>query len=373
MMTPGWYPPREDSPSALSNRIFAMRRINKMEAQRLWLQLNTLDAEVMQTKNMIAQKQQALKKELKQIHEVKSNPAVGIERRKLQRQISSKQILMRRQRLAGDAQGAQTLFRSFSTGHLPMQSSRVFTVHGKERKLGTSRSPLSTVSETLTGNIGQRESIFDNHTKQREMWNARFPASATEKDKFLHRSLSMETSRTPSLLESASDFNSSLKSDNFIVASVRNRKLQMLGNCQGKQNLDLHCPKLPLKEKQKDLHRNLPQTKDLIYRKVHDSAARSCIGHGKGATRDEPNEQGLSLEVLTYSYSNASTRKTQTFWEDNPVTSLECQLSRVPHISVRSGEESNACEKSITAGNKGLLNSKSLFLPGKSLSAPTSP
>lgn len=296
MMTPGWYPPREDSPSALSNRVFAMRRINKMEAQRLGLQLNTLDAEVMQTKNMIAQKQQALKKELTQIHEVKSNPAVGIERRKLQRQISSKQILMRRQRLAGDAQGAQTLFRSFSTGHLPMQSSRVFAVHGKERKLGTTCPPLSTVSETLTGNIGQREStIFDNHTKQREMWNARFPASATEKKKFLHRSLSMETSRTPSLLESASDFNSSLKSDNFIVAPVRNRKLQMLGNCQGKQNLDLHCPKLPLKEKQKDPHRNLPEAKDLICRKVHDSAARSCIGHDKGATGDEPNEQGLSL------------------------------------------------------------------------------
>lgn len=242
-MTPGWYPPREDSPSALSNRVFAMRRINKMEAQRLWLQLNTLDAEVMQTKNMITQKQQALKKELTQIHEVKSNPAVGIERRKLQRQISSKQILTRRQRLAGDAQGAQTLFRSFSTGHLPMQSSRVFAVHGKERKLGTTRPPLSTGSETLTRNIGQRESIFDNHTKQREMWNARFPASATEKKKFLHISLSME--KTPSLLESASDFNSTLKSDNFIVAPVRNRKLQMVGNCQGKQNLDLHCPKLP--------------------------------------------------------------------------------------------------------------------------------
>ena len=242
-----------------------------------------------------------------------------------------------------------------------MQSSRVFAVHGKERKLGTTHPPLSTVSETLTGNIGQRETIFDNHTKQWEMWNARFPASATEKKKFLHRSLSIETSRTPSLLESASDFNSSLKSDNFTVAPVRNRKLQMLGNCQVKQNLDLHCPKLPLKEKQKDLHRNLPVAKDLICRKVHDSAARSCVGHDKGATRDEPNEQGLSLEVR--SYSNASTRKAQTFWDDNPVTSLECQLSRVPHISVRGGEESNACEKSISAGNEGLSNSKSLFLP----------
>lgn len=369
------YTPREDSPSVLSNRVFAIRRINKMEAKRLGLQLNTLDAEVMQTKNMIAQKQQALKKELAQIHEVKNNPAVGIERRKLQRQLSSKQILMGRQRLAGDTQGAQTLFRSFSTSHLPMQGSRGFTVHGKERKLGTLCPSLSTVGETLTGTLSQRESIFDNHTEQ-EMCNDRLPASATEKKKFLRKSLSTETSRTPSLLESARNFYCNVKGDNFIVASARNRKFQMLGNCQGKKNLDLnHCPKLAWKEKQKKIHGNLLETKDLTVRNVHDSTAQSCIRRKKGATRDEPNEQGLSIEVLSrYSYTNPSTRKTQKFWDDNPRTSLECQLSSVSHISAMSGEELNACEKSISAGNEELSNSdSSFFATRRSLSAPTSP
>ena len=368
------YTPRQDSPSVLSNRVFAIRRINKMEAQRLGLQLNTLDAEVMQTKNMIAQKQQALKKELAQIHEVKNNPAVGIERRKLQRQLSSKPILMGRQRLAGDTQGAQTLFRSFSTSHLPMQGSRGFTVHGKERKLGTLCQPLSTVGETLTGTLSQRESIFDNHTEQ-EMSNDRLPASATEKKKFLRKSVSTGTSRTPSLLESARNFYCNVKGDNFIVASARNRKFQMLGNCQGKKNLDLnHYPKLAWKEKNK-IHRNLPETKDLTARNVHDSTAPSCIRHKKGATRDEPNEQGLSLKVLSrYSYTNPSTRKTQKFWDDNPRTSLECQLSSVSHISAMSGEL-NACEKSISAGNEELSNSNSSFFATRrrSLSAPTSP
>ena len=150
-MSAVWYPPREDSPSVVSNRVFAIRRLNKMASQRLGSELNSLDAEVIQAKSMIEKEQEALKKELAQIQEVKSNPMVSIERRKLQQQTSSSQIRMGRSRFPGEANPVPTIFRSLSTGHLTMQRSRIFSSKEKERKLEITCPPLSSVRERPTG------------------------------------------------------------------------------------------------------------------------------------------------------------------------------------------------------------------------------
>ncbi|PFX32060.1 hypothetical protein AWC38_SpisGene3053 [Stylophora pistillata] len=90
-MSFGWVPPKEDSPSVISNRVFTVRRLNKMESKRLGTQLNILKAEEEHFKSLISHKQQILKKELSEIRQVKENPTFGIERRKLLQQISCKE------------------------------------------------------------------------------------------------------------------------------------------------------------------------------------------------------------------------------------------------------------------------------------------
>lgn len=115
-MTSGWFPPREDSPSVVSNRVFMIRRLNKMESQRLSTRLDGLDAEVQQAKSLISHEQQELRKQLTQIREVKENPTVSVERRKLLQEFSCKETHRLDHGLSGETPGAQQRYRSLSTG-----------------------------------------------------------------------------------------------------------------------------------------------------------------------------------------------------------------------------------------------------------------
>lgn len=110
-MRSGWFLPREDNPSVVSNRVFAVRRLNQMESQRLGTRLDGLSAEVEQAISLISQEQKELRKQLTQIQEVKGNPPVSAERRKLSEQFSRKET-----RLCGETLGVQQRYRSLSTG-----------------------------------------------------------------------------------------------------------------------------------------------------------------------------------------------------------------------------------------------------------------
>ena len=70
-----------------------VRRLNKLESRRLDTRLESLDAEVTHSKWLISQEQQALRKQLQQIKEVKRNPTVGLERRKLMQSNSYREML----------------------------------------------------------------------------------------------------------------------------------------------------------------------------------------------------------------------------------------------------------------------------------------
>ena len=112
-MTPGWFLRREDNPSVVSNRVFTIRRLNKMESQRLGNRLDGFDAEVEQAKSLISREQKELRKELTQIREVKGNPPASAERRKLSQELSCKET--RRNSSSGEAPGLQQRYRSLST------------------------------------------------------------------------------------------------------------------------------------------------------------------------------------------------------------------------------------------------------------------
>lgn len=113
-MTSGWFPPKEDSPSVVSNRVFMIRRLNKMESQRLGVRLDGLDAEVQQARSLISQEQQELREQLTQIREVKENPSVSVERRKLLQQFSCKEARRPDHGLSGENQRTQQRYRSWS-------------------------------------------------------------------------------------------------------------------------------------------------------------------------------------------------------------------------------------------------------------------
>ena len=117
-MSFGWVPPKEDSPSVISNRVFTVRRLNKMESKRLGTQLNILKAEEEHFKSLISHKQQILKKELSEIRQVKENPTFGIERRKLLQQISCKET-----RQYGSAGQNTERSRTLSAGESDSKSS----------------------------------------------------------------------------------------------------------------------------------------------------------------------------------------------------------------------------------------------------------
>lgn len=91
-----------------------IRRLNKMETQRLGTRLDGLSAEAEQARSIISQEQKELRKQLIQIQEVKGNPPVSAERRKLSQQLSCKET--RQYGSCGETAGTQQRYRSFSTG-----------------------------------------------------------------------------------------------------------------------------------------------------------------------------------------------------------------------------------------------------------------
>ena len=199
-MSSGWFPPREDSPSVLSNRVFSIRRLNKMEAQRLGSQLNNLDAEKAQTQALISQEQKALIKELTQIREIKDNSAVSSERRKLLQQTSSKESqLMCRHHLTGETvkqQATHTRFRSLSSGQCPpTQCSHLPSLNGRQRSLSTTCPPLLG-REELPGTLRCKESgslqDVNNNTAQKD-----YDMYTSRNEKLRQRSLSTGTCSCP--------------------------------------------------------------------------------------------------------------------------------------------------------------------------------
>ena len=114
-MTSEWFFPREHSPSVVSNRVFMIRRLNKMESQRLDNRLEGLSAEVEQTRSLISREQKELRKQLTQIRQVKGNPPVSPERRKLSQELHSCKET-RGHGSTGETPGVQQRYRSLSTG-----------------------------------------------------------------------------------------------------------------------------------------------------------------------------------------------------------------------------------------------------------------
>ena len=138
-MTSEWFLPREDSPSVVSNRVFMIRRLNKMESQRLEYRLDGLSAEVEHTRSLISREQKELRKELTQIREVKGNPPVSPERRKLSQELRSCKETSR-QGSSGETQGVQKRYRSLSTGDRlrGAPSTQLPLVNGRTRSYSSS-------------------------------------------------------------------------------------------------------------------------------------------------------------------------------------------------------------------------------------------
>ena len=141
-MSSAWQPPKEDYPSVLSDRVYSIRRLNKMESQRLHSQLNYLNAEIAQSKSLISQEQTALRKELEQIRKVKDNPSIGLEKRKLLRINDSSRSQTFRHGLSLETQATQSRFRSLSTGQAPKRSSQLTPLSIRRRSKSTTCSPL---------------------------------------------------------------------------------------------------------------------------------------------------------------------------------------------------------------------------------------
>lgn len=186
-----WHLPKEDSPSVLSNRVYSIRRLNKMESQRLRSQINCLNAEEAQMRSLISQEQKALRKELTHIREVKSNPAVGTERRKLMQQLSSKESQTYRQPSA-ETQGAQQRFRSLSTGHDHICSHLPSLTNQLQRSRSTTCPPLDLGGEQPSGAFRHRKvsgTLYDiNKNTSQEAWR-----NVTRNEKLRQRSLSTAT------------------------------------------------------------------------------------------------------------------------------------------------------------------------------------
>lgn len=92
-----------------------IRRLNKMESKRLRNRLDGLSAEVEHTRSLISREQKELRKQLTQIQEVKGNPPVSAERRKLSQELHSCNET-RRHGSSGERPGVQQRYRSLSTG-----------------------------------------------------------------------------------------------------------------------------------------------------------------------------------------------------------------------------------------------------------------
>lgn len=192
-MTSGWFPPREDSPSVVSNRVFMIRRLNKMESQRLGNRLDGLSAEVEQSRSLISREQKELRKQLTQIREVKGNPAVSAERRKLSQELSCKET--RRHGSSGETLGVQQRYRSLSTGdrhrgapltQLPMLNGRSRS-HSSSTPVRLENDDPSRVFRMLSG--GSNKTNCNSHSGA---WPG-ISTSAKSNDKPRQRSLSTGT------------------------------------------------------------------------------------------------------------------------------------------------------------------------------------
>ena len=304
-MSSGWFPPREDCPSVLSNRVFSIRRLNKMEAQRLGSQLNNLDAEKAQTQALISQEQKALIRELTQIREIKDNSAVSSERRKLLQQTSSKESqLPYRHHLTGETvkqQAAHTRFRSLSTGQCPpMHCSRLPSLHGRQRSLSTTCPPLCLGREELTGMLRCKESgslqDVNNNTAQKgyNMYTSR-------NEKLRQRSLSTGTRpRTSAWVGGKSDFEVSSYTK---VKDWQNRGVSE--DC-----LDLEFKQTPKSSWELEMRRDTEydMNKDALSRLKLNSSNGSYVcdrRQTKGVIRDDLSKFAPMRRVRSYSTNSA--------------------------------------------------------------------
>ena len=140
-----------------------IRRLNKMESQRLSTRLDGLNAEIQQAKTLISQEQQELRKQLTQIREVKGDPTVSVERKKLLQQFSCKEPHQLDHGLSGETPGAQQRYRSLSTGdrYRGAPSTQLPLVNdGRSRSKSSCTPPrkeqLSTVFRKLSGGPNAR-------------------------------------------------------------------------------------------------------------------------------------------------------------------------------------------------------------------------
>lgn len=163
-MSSAWRPPnsKEGYPSVLSDRVYSIRRLNKMESQRLHSQLNYLNAEIAQSKSLISQEQTALRKELEQIRKVKDNPSIGLEKRKLLRKNFSSRSQTFRHGLSLETQAMQSRFRSLSTGQAPKRSSQLTPLSIRRRSKSTTCPPLRVGVDELSGLFYAMNSVEDN-------------------------------------------------------------------------------------------------------------------------------------------------------------------------------------------------------------------
>ena len=161
-MSSAWHPPKEDYPSVLSDRVYSIRRLNKMESQRLHSQLNYLNAEIAQSKSLISQEQTALRKELEQIRKVKDNPSIGLEKRKLIRKNFSSRSQTFSHSLSLETQAMQSRFRSLSTGQAPKRSSQLNPLSIRRRSKSTTCPPLRVGVDELSGAFYAMNSVEGN-------------------------------------------------------------------------------------------------------------------------------------------------------------------------------------------------------------------
>lgn len=169
-MSSAWHPPKEDYPSVLSDRVYSIRRLNKMESQRLHSQLNYLNAEIAQSKSLISQEQTALRKELEQIRKVKDNPSIGLEKRKLLRKNFSSGSQTFSHGLSLETQAMQSRFRSLSTGQAPKRSSQLNPLSIRGRSKSTTCPPLRVGVDELSGAFYAMNSVEGNGQQGDARW-----------------------------------------------------------------------------------------------------------------------------------------------------------------------------------------------------------
>ena len=178
-----------------------IRHLNKMESQRLGNRLDALSAEVEQSRSLISREQKELRKQLTQIREVKGDPPVSAERRKLSQELSCKET--RRHGSSGETAGVQQRYRSLSTGdryrgspltQLPLLNGRSRS-HSSSDPVRLGNDGPSRVFRKLSGG-----SNGTNRNSHSEAWPG-FSTSAKCNDKPRQRSLSTGTNPRFSTLE----------------------------------------------------------------------------------------------------------------------------------------------------------------------------